>query len=369
MTNRIEATVDRPTSGQVDRREGGSARHRLHGGPQVARSGATISVGIVAILLLTVGSSAFIYEGTLIAVYSMAAIGQDWLIGRAGQISIGAAAFLAIGAFSGARVAEQPWGYFPLPLVVAAAFGGAVGFIVGLTGLRFRALYLVLSTLALQYIVSFLGLEYEGSAGALTVPPAHAFGLTFAVGKSFLIVEMIILAIVVVLLNGMYRRAPGRAWRAIAQNEVAAAVMSVNVVRWKLLAFVGSSAVTAAAGALLAYQTQTVSYEAFSLAMAISVLVMVFIGGQGSMAGAILGATLVLMLPFGLQNLGNSVSNVGVISTWLSSNSSIVENAIYGLALLMILLFERDGLIGVGHRVGRYIAVKRYGHSEGPGRG
>jgi branched-chain amino acid transport system permease protein len=322
---------------------------------------------LVLALILGGGSQLVVYEATLIAVYAIAAIGQDWLMGRAGQVSIGAAAFLAIGAFTGAKTAEQGWGVFPVPLLVAAVFGGVIGLVVGLTGLRFRGLYLLLSTLALQFIVSFVCEEYQGSAGSFFVPYAHLAGLSFGVGKSFFILEIVVLLIIVVLLEGMYRRAPGRAWRAIAQNEVAAAVTGINVTRWKLVAFVGSSAVTAVAGALLAYQTQNVSYQAFSLDMAISVLVMVFVGGQGSMIGSILGATLFMLLPLELQNLSTSLSNVGSASQWLTTNASLIDNAVYGVALVVVLIFERRGLVGLAQRVGRALARWGRRRAGGPG--
>ena len=347
-----------------------AADHAPGGRPPVASYASRLAVPaailLVVVLILVGGSQLVVYEATLIAVYAIATIGQDWLIGRTGQVSIGAAAFLAIGAFSGAKAAEQGWGVFPVPLLVAAVLGGAIGLVVGLTGLRFRGLYLLLSTLALQFIVSFLCEEYQGSAGSFFVPYPHLGGLTFGVGKSFFVLEVAVLLIIVVLLEGMYRRAPGRAWRAIAQNEVAAAVTGINVVRWKLTAFVGSSAVTAVAGALLAYQTQNVSYQAFSLDMAISVLVMVFVGGQGSMIGSVLGATLVMLLPLGLQNLSTSLSNVGSASQWLTTNGSLIDNAVYGVALVVVLIFERRGLVGLAQRAGRALG-RWWPRAGGPG--
>jgi branched-chain amino acid transport system permease protein len=320
---------------------------------------------IVYLLLLVIAANAlqadniYTYELSVVLIYVLATLGQDWLVGRAGQVSIGAAAFMAVGAFTGARVAEASWGVFPLPLIAAALVGGGIGLVTGITGLRFRGLYLLLSTLALQFIVSFLAQEYEGQSGGLPVPAPHIGGLRFAGSQSFVVLELAVIAIVMVLLAGLYKRGPGRIWDAIRQDEMVAAVIGINTTRWRLTAFVGSSAVTAMAGALLAYQSQLVSYPTFSLDMAISVLVMVFIGGRGSMLGAILGATLVELLPFELQQLSSATADsMPGLSTWLSTKAPTLDDAVYGLVLLLILLFERDGLVGLGGRITRAIGAR-----------
>ena len=302
----------------------------------------------------------YTYELSIVLIYVLAAVGQEWLVGRAGQVSIGAAAFMAVGAFTGARIAEAGWGDFPLPLIGAALVGGAVGLITGLTGLRFRGLYLLLATLALQFVVSFCAQEYEGQSGGLAVPAAHIGGTQFASSRSFSVLELIVVAVVMALLAGLYKRGPGRIWRAIRQDEMVAAVAGINTTRWKLAAFVGSSAVTAMAGALLAYQSQLVSYQTFSLDLAISVLVMVFVGGQGSMLGAILGASLVILLPFELQRVGTATAaSMPNLSSWLSINAATVDDAVYGFVLLLVLLYERDGLVGLGGRIVRVVQARR----------
>jgi branched-chain amino acid transport system permease protein len=340
--------------------DAGTAPHRNRISPGgIRRYGAVAVVVLAAVLAITIGGDIWIYQASLVAAYAIAAVGQQWLVGRVGQVSIGGAAFLAIGAFSGAKVAAQGWGVFPLPLIAAAVMGSAVGFIVGVAGLRFRGLYLLLSTLALQYVVAFLTFEYQGTAGGLVVPAAHIGGVTFGPGRSFLILELVVLGLVVLVLQSMYSRLPGRAWKAISEDELAAAVTSIDVVRWKLLAFMGSSAVTAMAGAILGYLLQTVSNQTFSLDLAISLLVMVFIGGVGSMFGAIIGAALVTLLPFGLQDISNSLSASASLANWLTTNGATLDNAIYGAALLVVLLFQRDGIIGLGRKLAASAAKAR----------
>jgi len=310
-------------------------------------------VFVVAAVYILFGASAFNqYQASLVLVFAVAALGQDWLMGRAGQISLGAAAFMAGGAFITARISTESWAPFPLPIIISAVFGCVLGLIVGLTGLRFRGLYLALSTLALQFIVAFAAERYQGKneAGFVAAVP-HLGGFKFATVQRLNLMFLIVLALVLLGLGGIYRRAPGRAWAAIRQDEVAAAVAGVDVVKWKLLAFVGSSGVIAVAGSLYAYQASTVTYIPFSISLAVSILVMVFIGGLGSMTGAIIGAVIVELLPDWLQSITNGLGGSSGLSAWLQTNHAELALAIYGLALLLVLIFERDGIVGLLNRL------------------
>jgi len=313
--------------------------------------GAVVYVVVAAYILF--GASAFNqYQASLVLVFAVAAIGQDWLMGRAGQISLGAAAFMAVGAFTTARISNESWAVFPLPIIISAVFGCVLGLVVGLTGLRLRGLYLALSTLALQFIVAFAAERYQGSneAGLTAAVPALG-GFKFASVQRLNLLFLVVLALVVLGLGGVYRRAPGRAWAAIRQDEAAAAVAGVDVVKWKLLAFVGSSGIIAVAGSLYAYQAATVTYIPFDISLAVSILVMVFIGGLGSMTGAIIGAVIVELLPNWLQSITNQVQGGSGLSSWLQTNHAELALAIYGLALLLVLIFERGGIVGLLNRL------------------
>ena len=315
---------------------------------RIARLVLFVSLGIY----LCYGTATFQqYEYSLVIVFAIAALGQDWLIGRAGQISLGAAAFMAIGAYTTALVSEQSWGVFPLPVLCSLVAGGSVGLIIGVVGLRFRGLYLALSTLALQFIVAFAAQQYQGDSPGLSVPFPSFFGVTITLGPGQIIMLLVVLGVTIVLLGGAYRRAPGRAWSAIQQNELAANVCGVNTVYWKLLAFVGSSAVIAVAGSMYAYVVGLVTYVPFSLDMAVAILVMVFVGGLRSMSGALIGAAIVQLLPTWLSDLGNHIHGGPGLTNWLSVNVDELAVAIYGLALILVLVLERDGIIGILRRL------------------
>jgi len=299
-------------------------------------------LALAAIIVLAGGDAVYMYQLALVGIYAIAAVGQQWLIGRTGQASVGGAAFMGIGAFTATAVAGHAWGVFPLPILAAAVAGGVVGLLLGLTTVRLRGLYLLLSTLALEYIATFVMQEYEGQNGGefINFPKIGAF--TFGQGERYNLLLIVVLLIVVVVVQNLYRSATGRTWSAIRQNEEAAEVAGINVLGWKLIAFVGSSAITAVAGAMYAYQLQSVSYQTFSLDLAISILCMVYLGGQYRISGAILGAAVVTLLQFGLQQLDDTGS--GGLSSWLTLNGPTLDTAIYGALLVLIMLFEREGI-------------------------
>lgn len=317
----------------------------------------TVAFLVAVLLVLFVGSVYVLYEATLIAIYCIVAVAQEWIFGRAGLISLGAAAIMAVGAYTVAKLSAQGWAVFPVPLLVAVAFGGVVGLVIGIPGLRFRGLYLMLTTLALQFIISFAGEEYQGnqaSAGFTVVPP-HWGSLQLANPRPLFIVCVVVLGLTLIALGGIYRGVPGRAWAAVRQNEAAASALGVNLVRWKLAAFIGSSAITALGGGLYAYQSGQVDYTSFNLNLSLTLLIMVFVGGIGTMTGPIIGAAGVVLLPIGIGEIGNFFAPLPSVSAWLTSNESIVAEGLYGLILVLVLIFESGGLFAVGKRTGRLV--------------
>jgi branched-chain amino acid transport system permease protein len=309
---------------------------------------------VVSILVLT-GGQFIVFQATLITIYALVALSQEWLFGRAGQISLGAAALMGIGAYTTALASEHSGFPFPLPTVLSVLAGALVGLVISVPGLRFRGLYLMLTTLALQFIVSFLGQDIEGTA--------HESGYTVNIPQWLtnpqwmLLLCLVLLAVVMLLLDGMYRSAPGRAWSAIRQNEVAAAVLGVSTVKWKILAFTGSSAICALGGSLYAINLGNVDYNSFSLQLGLTIVVIVFVGGVGRIFGAIVGAVFIGYLPVLLDDMSGWFPADSTASAWLQTNEPLVASAIYGFLLLIVLLFERGGiaellarLIGFGRR-------------------
>ncbi len=293
-----------------------------------------------------------LFLATTVAVYAIAAIGQDWLIGRAGQVSIGGAAFVGIGAFATVATTGTPFHYFPIPIIISAAAGAIVGLIVGLPASRLGGLYLVLTTLALQYVFGFVAQEYQGRRlGGIPAPTLSLFGQSLSGARSLFALVCVVLVLVVLLLHNLYRYAPGNMWRAIRDDPLASGTIGISVMKWRLLAFIGSSAVTAVAGSLFAYLIGVVSYTTFTLDLGISLIVMVYFGGVGSPLGVLLGAAAVTYLPNLLTDITKLTPTGSSVNTWLMNNSGTLENLVYGLALVVVLLFEPGGLAGLGRRL------------------
>jgi ABC-type branched-subunit amino acid transport system ATPase component/ABC-type branched-subunit amino acid transport system permease subunit len=304
-------------------------------------------------LLLLLNSSFWLYVAGLTVIYAISALGLDWIQGRAGQVSIGSAGFMAVGAFV-AAVAVGDGVPSLLALVLAGIAGGLVGVLVGLPALRLRGLYLALATLALQFISSALGNEYEITSGNIAGVPVlntNVGPISLSAGPSFFIALIILLAIVILALQQLYRRAPGRAWLAIKESEMAAAVIGLNPTRWKLSAFAVSSALISMSGGLLGFYTLRVDSESFSLDFAISFVAIVIVGGLGSIGGVILGAIVITVTPYLLSTWTASLPSGTPIAQWLSNNVDYINSGLYGIILLAFLLFQPQGIGGVARNL------------------
>jgi branched-chain amino acid transport system permease protein len=319
--------------------------------PSPSQIGAVVLIAAVAAVLLD-DSSFILYEATLVAIYAVVAVSQDLLFGWAGLVSLGPAAIMAVGAFTTARLSTEGWAVFPLPLVISLVFGAFVGLVIGVPGLRFRGLYLMLTTLALQFVIDFAAQRYQGNreAGFIVNPP-HWGSVQLGTPRALFISCAVVLGLVVFILDGLYRARPGRALTAMRQNEGAASVLGIGLVRWRLGAFVASSAVTAVAGSLFAYLSLQVDYATYSLTLGLTLVVMVFIGGTGTITGPIIGAAVVVLLPYGLQRIAADLSSFPSASQWLTLNGPVVADGVYGLVLMLVLLFERDGIFGLLRRL------------------
>jgi branched-chain amino acid transport system permease protein len=315
-------------------------------------------VFVIAALAVFFGGSAYVlYEAVLVCIYSIVTVSQEWLFGRAGLVSLGPAAIMAVGAYATATLSSEGWAVFPIPILVSLVFGGIVGLIIGIPGLRFSGLYLMLTTLALQFIVAFAGEEYQGrnildEAGIPVISP-HWGSLQLTSSRSLLVISVVILGLILLSLSALYRGAPGRIWNAIRQDEAAASVLGINVARWKVAAFIGSSALTAVGGSLYAYQSLLTDYNSYSLDLSLALVVMVFIGGVGTMTGPVIGAVVIVLLPLGVSQVSTELSGFSALSHWLATNEAVIASGVYGLVLLLVLLFERDGIFGLLRRLGR----------------
>ena len=278
---------------------------------------------------------------------SLAALGLNVLTGYAGQISLGTAAFMAVGAFAAfnlqVRVPE-------IPFLVAFLWGGlcaaGVGILFGLPSLRIKGFYLAVATLAAQFFIEWLFTHFDwftnySTSGVITAPPMTLLGIAIdnPLSKYFLVLSIVVIC--AFLIRNLIRSEIGRSWMAVRDMDIAAEAIGINLMKTKLLAFGVSSFLCGLSGALWAYVVQgTVEPQAFDIARSFEILFMVVIGGLGSVSGAFLGAGFMILLPILLNNLGALITG-GTISTETIAH---IEYMVFGALIIFFLIVEPNGL-------------------------
>ncbi len=318
-----------------------------------------ICFGVFAIILLAFpfGASPFVLDlANQVALAIIGAVALMLLTGYAGQVSLGHAGLMAAGAFTAGVLFKELNAPFWVTLPISAVVGATIGIIFGLPSLRLRGLYLAVSTLALHFIVIYAGGEYETKRGFSTgvvIDPPRIGAWTIEDPITWYFVLGAFAAGALLFGINLLRSRTGRAWRAIQGRETVAEALGIPVARYKLAAFVVSSTMTSVAGCLFAYYRGFVSAEAFSLFLTIQYVAMVIIGGMGSMLGAVLGAVFVILFPYAIEALMRVLPTP---DAW--SNSVFAINyAAFGLVMILFLLFEPQGLVGIWHRIRNYFLL------------
>jgi branched-chain amino acid transport system permease protein len=323
-----------------------------------------VSLSVFLVLLVSFPFVASPFQLDLACQVFLAAIGSLSLMlltGYAGQISLGHAGFLAAGAFTAGILFKEANAPFWVTLPASAVVGGLLGIVFGLPSLRLRGLYLAVSTLALHFVVVYLGGEYETKRGystGIVIDPPSIGGIALTEGRSWYFVLLLAAAVTLLLCINLLRSRTGRAWRAIRAHETVAEALGISIAAYKLLAFVISSAITAMAGALFAYYRGFVSVEAFSLFLTIQYVAMIIIGGMGSLLGALLGAVFVTLFPYwieaGLLALPGAQRYAGELFA--------VNYAAFGVVMILFLILEPLGLVGIWHRIQTYFLLWPFQH-------
>jgi len=336
---------------------------------------------VVTIVFFSVATEDWftIVNFTLIA--AIASLGLNILSGYAGQVSLGMAFFMSIGAYTAAVLGGTPpttpldplglglsfliW--LPASGIVAALVGG----LVGPTALRLKGFYLGIVTLALVFIGNYIFMNARGVSGGpqgrtFPVPAIGDFsfdqqntilGITLTSGQQFFLLILPILVLSALFAGNVMRSRAGRAFKAVRDNEVGATVMGVNLFETKMGAFILSSFLAGIAGALFASFSRYVIPNYWSLALSIEFVAAIIVGGIASIWGSILGAAFVFGLPLVIDQF--SLLPVGSSSGGLSSGD--LNALIYGVLIIAFLLFEPGGVIGLARR-GQALLRKRNSH-------
>lgn len=301
---------------------------------------------LVALVVVPFFASPYMLSAILIPflIFSLAALGLNILTGYAGQLSLGTAAFMAVGAFASFNfIARLPG----LPMLLAFVIGGLcaalVGIVFGLPSLRIRGFYLAASTLATQFFVVWCltkipYLTNYSASGVITAQKIVILGYAFDTPAAKYALVLAIVALMALMAKNLVRSNVGRSWMAVRDMDVAAEVIGFRPMRTKLLAFAVSSFYCGVAGALYAYAyLGTVEPEAYNLDLSFRILFMIIIGGVGSILGSFLGAAFIVLLPVFLNILAHGLS----LPTSVASN---LELMVFGALIIFFLIVEPHGL-------------------------
>jgi branched-chain amino acid transport system permease protein len=283
-------------------------------------------------------------------ILALATLGLNILTGYAGQLSLGTAAFMAVGAFMAYNFElRMPW----MPVLVSFALAGLcaalVGIAFGLPSLRIKGFYLAVATLACQFFVLWalqrIGWFTNNSAsGVITAQKVEILGYAFDSPRDKYLLTLGIVAALAVLAKNILRSETGRKFMAVRDMDLAAEVIGIRMMHTKLLAFGISSFYCGVAGALYAYTyLGTVEPEAFNLDLSFRVLFMVIIGGVGSILGSFMGAAFIVLLPIFLNTIAGPIEHlIGVtLPAGLMSNLELI---VFGALIIFFLVVEPHGL-------------------------
>ena len=294
---------------------------------------------------------------TMVGYTAMGALGVQLLIGYAGLLTLGHAAFIAVGAYTSTMLILQfPWPQFmvdaglayPVSIVAAGVVAGLWSVLFGLPSVKVKGFYLILTTMAAQFItVDFILTQYVSQIGgrgqAFSLPPG-----TIKIGPwvidtelSIYLVMVVILSLMIIVLANLLRSKPGRAWVAIRDNDIAAEALGINIVWYKLLAFFVAGFMAGVAGAFWVCNTAALSPEHFQWFLSLWLVGVILIGGVGSIQGAIFGSIFMVVV---MEVLQLAVIPLADYFPNLLMDFAYVKDMAFGLAICAFLIYEPNGI-------------------------
>src|SRR5438093_5875112 len=301
-----------------------------------------------------------------IGMFSIAALGLNILVGFTGQISIGHAAFFLLGAFTSAYISNNS----PIPVFFAIPLAGVVtamvGLIFGVPAARLKGLYLVIATLAAQYILlDFFSRAdwFSGGSVPASANPFSIFGYAFRGDRQYFYVVLAYLVVSFLLVTNLMRTRDGRALVAIRDHYLSAEIMGINLTKYRTLSFGLAAFFAGIAGALYAHYQEVVSNEGFTIDRSILFLAMVIIGGLGSVMGTLMGTAFVVLLPESMEWVSAALRG-GPIDQALAlrNNIAFLREIAIGLIIIAFLMFEPDGLAHRWRQIKTYWKLYPFSH-------
>ncbi len=290
----------------------------------------------------------------IIMIYIIGAHGLNILTGFTGQISLGHGAFMGVGAYTAGILAVK----MNLPFYVTLPAGGlvaaAVGMIFGIPSLRLKGLYLAIATMAAQFILEYAMRNWTtltGGSSGLNIPFASVGGFEFNTDRRFYYLVLVLVILATIFTKNLTRSRTGRAFVAIRDRYLAAEVIGVNLFKYRIMSFGISSFYVGIAGGLWAYYITIISDEHFTIWLSVQYLAMCIIGGLGHVMGAIFGACFMVLLPELLRIPAEALS--GTYPNLFEIFGTLQEG-VFGLIIILFLVFEPDGLAARWHTIRSY---------------
>ncbi|TSA07955.1 MAG: branched-chain amino acid ABC transporter permease [Comamonadaceae bacterium] len=305
--------------------------------------------GLIAALLSLpyLGFGGAVGIATVIGITLIAALGLQITSGCAGQINMGQSAFMGVGAYAtGALAVHLHWSFL-LTIPIGGTSAAVFGSIFGLAALRIKGFYLALTTIAAQYIFTFLMLklpkEWFGQSEGLRLDPAALSGFAFDTDTRIYYLVLAAAALMTYGAWGLMRTRTGRAFIAVRDNDNAAEVIGINVFYYKTLAFFIGAFYAGTAGALWAYYVRYVQADQFTLWLSVWYLGMLIVGGMGSILGAIIGTVVIRFLQELITLVGPMIAEL--LPTLGGQFVFAAMNMLLGGLIIVFVIFEPRGLV------------------------
>lgn len=294
----------------------------------------------------------------LILINLIAAIGLQLLIGFTGLLSLGHAAFLGVGAYTSALLITKFGCPFVLSILIAGLTAALFGLIVGIPSLRIKGFYLMVATLAFQFVIEYGIIHWESltrGIRGIELPAPHLFGISIQKNQYYFLFLFVLTVIMMWGGKNLIRSKIGRAFIAIRDNDVSAEIIGISIFRYKLLSFAISAFYAGIAGALFAGLLRTAIPEDYTFLHSILFLAMVLAGGLGRLVGTVFGVIFITLVPVLLDLLVSFIANV------YDPNFTVylgpMKEFVFGGLIILFIILEPEGLVGVWIRIRDYFRI------------
>ncbi|MCF8092006.1 MAG: branched-chain amino acid ABC transporter permease [Desulfotignum sp.] len=316
---------------------------------------------LLAVFPFVVGDY-LLFMANLIGITIIGAVGLNILTGCAGQISLGHAAFIGVGGYTAAILSSRFNMPFLLCLPLSGCMSAAFGIIVGGPSLRLKGMYLCIATLSAQLILEFVFVHWESMTGGIrgiNISPPQIFGVVLDNDFKFYFLTVTLVIICVTAARNLFRTRVGRAFIAIRDRDISAELMGISLLRYKTYAFAVSSFMAGLSGCLWVNFLKTVTPEHFPLLESVRYLAMIIVGGMGSILGSIFGAVFMTVVPEGIKSI------LGLLVSVFPNAMSFLfplQQVIFGLLIVIFLVFEPHGLAEIWRRIKNYFHLWPFDH-------